>query len=215
MHEYTVVNHPRKNILFLLAVISTSLSGFISFFVDHYLNSIWGGISIPISSMSIFGLLYLLFNHILWRFKLFQKIFSFPDLNGEWECNGSSMNIDLQKNFDWEGTVIIKQTWDKVLITLKTKNSKSKSLSITGGIKYYAGDGFKLSYHYANTPNATTETDLRKHEGFCVLTFGEDAQTAEGYYFNNTKDRQSYGEMYLKRRNPDGQKQLPEETRIA
>jgi hypothetical protein len=215
MHEYTVVDHPRKNILFILAILSTSISGAISFFINNYLNSIWGGISIPISSLTIFGGLYILFNNYLWKLKVFQKVFNFPDLNGEWECKGLSKNITLQKDFDWEGTVTIKQTWDKVLITLKTHNSTSKSLSITGGIKYFAGDGYKFSYHYENTPNATTATDLRKHEGFCVLTFGEEGQTAEGYYFNNNKDRQSYGEMYLKRRITDGKKQLPEEARSA
>ncbi|MBX9976398.1 hypothetical protein [Cytobacillus firmus] len=210
MHEYTVVDHPRRIILFGLAIISTFISGYIS----SYIN-IWAGITIPLSSMTIFTGLYLLLNHLLWKLKIFRKIFSFPNLDGEWECTGLSKNILLQKETDWEGTIIIKQTWDKVLITLKTNNSQSKSVSITGGIKYFAGDGYKLSYHYENTPNPTAETDMRKHEGFCVLTFGEEEQTAEGYYFNNNKDRQSFGEMYLIRRGKNGKKQLSEETRIA
>ncbi|TMU85863.1 hypothetical protein FGG79_11745 [Bacillus sp. BHET2] len=210
MHEYTVVDHPRRQIYFFLAIFSSSISGVISTYIHK-----WEYISFPVSSITIFGLLYLLLNHVIWKLKTFRKIYNFPNIEGEWDLNGLSKNSAQGKEYNWEGTITIKQTWDRVLITLKTKNSSSKSLSITGGIKHFPGDGYRLSYHYQNNTNATADSDMRNHEGFCVLTFSEDQQTAEGYYFNNNKDRQSHGEMCLIRREKDGKAKLSETTRSA
>jgi len=197
MHEYTVIGHPREKVIFGITVISlfisNSLSSYLNKWLEQYLNFT---ATFSLSAFTVFGLLYLLFNHCIWKVEFFEKLFHFPNLNGEWECDGLSNNIALGEKFDWEGTVIIKQSWDKILISLKTKTSTSQSMSVTGGIKYYAGVGYKLSYHYENTPNASSD-DLRKHEGFCILTFSEDRKVSDGCYFNNIKDRQSYGEMRL------------------
>lgn len=201
MHEYTVIGHPRHKVIFFIAILSSLISNCISkyihpWFQDYLTSSIV--VTFTISGFAIFGALYFLFNHFLWKLAVFRKLFHFPNLAGTWECVGKSNNISLNKVTDWEGTIVVTQSWDKILVSLKTNNSTSQSMSIVGGIKYFSGVGYKLSYHYENTPNASEE-ELKKHEGFCILTFCEDTMTAEGYYFNNIKDRQSYGEMHLKR----------------
>lgn len=203
MHEYTVIDHPKHKILFGVAVASMGLSSLISNLIQPWIQKAFNApivATLSISGLTIFYGLYLLFNLLIWKVPLFRKIFNFPNLDGVWECSALSNNTRLNKQFEWEGTITIKQRWDKILISLKTKNSTSNSLSTTGGIKYYAGMGYKLSYHYENNPNANSDKDLGKHEGFCILTFSEDQKTAEGCYFNNMKDRQSYGEMKLNRR---------------
>ncbi|MDR4168127.1 hypothetical protein [Bacillus paranthracis] len=203
MHEYTVIDHPKHKILFWVAISSMGLSSLISTRIQPWIQEVLNApviATLSISGVTIFYGLYLLLNLVIWKIPLFRTIFHFPSLEGEWECYGISNNTRLNKQFEWYGTITIRQTWDKILITLKTKNSTSNSLSTTGGIKYYAGVGYKLSYHYENNPSANSDKDLHKHEGFCILTFNEDEKTAEGCYFNNMKDRQSYGEMKLKRR---------------
>jgi hypothetical protein len=203
MHEYTVIDHPKHKILFGIVMVSGGISSLIS---NHIQPWIQETLNAPIvatysfSVLTIFYCIYFLFNLLVWKVPLFRKVFNFPNLDGEWDCSGKSTNNKLKKQFDWKGTVTIKQNWDKILITLRTNNSTSNSLSTTGGIKHYAGMGYKLSYHYENNPSANSDEDLNKHEGFCILTFSEDGKTAEGCYFNNAKDRQSYGEMKLERK---------------
>lgn len=199
MHEYTVIGHPRQKLIFYIALISILISNFITNYLDKWIGQYLNiTVTFSISGITIFGIIYLIFNNYLWRVKLFEKIFHFPNLEGEWKCIGLSNNINLNQQFNWESTVIVKQTWDKILISLKTQNSSSRSMSVTGGLKYFPGVGYKLTYHYENVPNVATEENLRKHEGFCILTFSEDMKSTDGCYFNNIKDRQSYGEMKLK-----------------
>jgi len=200
MHEYTVIGHPRQKVIFFVAILSIVIANFISDDVYIWLKQYFNiTITFAISSSSIFTIIYILFNQWIWRWRIFETIFHFPNLEGCWDCKGLSNNITLNKQFEWEGTVTIKQSWDKILISLKTKTSTSQSISVTGGIKYLAGMGYKVSYHYENTPGAS-EAELTKHEGFCILTFSDDIKVADGCYFNNIKDRQSYGQMLLTRR---------------
>jgi SMODS-associating 2TM, beta-strand rich effector domain len=203
MHEYTVIDHPKHKILFGIALVSGGISSLFSNHIQPWIQETFNApvvATYSVSVLTIFYGLYFLFNLLVWKLPLFGNVFNFPNLDGEWECSGLSTNTRLKKQFDWKGTVTIKQNWDRILITLKTNNSTSSSLSTTGGIKYYAGMGYKLSYHYENNPSANSDDDLYKHEGYCILTFCDDGKTAEGCYFNNAKDRQSYGEMKLERK---------------
>ncbi|HHB2168546.1 TPA: hypothetical protein ACOQ6R_002687 [Bacillus cereus] len=195
MHDYIVLESKKKTVISLLAVFSYILSNAIT----ALLNS-WGAVGVSITFSLLFAILYFLFNKYIWKFKICKKFLCIPDLNGEWKCIGLSNNIDLQKQFDWTGEIKIIQTWDKICIAMGNGGS-SKSKSITAAIKYFEGVGYRLSYNYENTPEVYADSDMRKHDGFCVLTFNEDNKKAEGYYFNNIKDRKSYGKMNLERVN--------------
>jgi len=199
LHEYTVVDHPKRTIIFVLVLISIVLSHFINHAIA-WLRHFNIEFTYTVGSFAVFGFIYLLFNKWIWKWILFGKPFRFPNLSGEWECTGLSTNAKLDKQFNWDGTTTIAQSWDKILISLKIKSASSASLSLTGGIKYVPGVGYKVSYHYENTPSANADGDMNRHEGFCVLTFSDDLTTADGYYFNHIKERKSYGEMKLKRR---------------
>lgn len=200
MHEYTVINHPRHKILFYIALISVVLSSFISLLLNIVIPLLLPTfiLSFSISGFTVFLVIYWWFNNYLWKNDLFSNAMKFPDLSGVWYCEAISNNIALQKQFPWTSTVTITQSWDKILIISNTTTSKSNSKSVVGGINYVEGKGYEVSYHYHNTPNVT-ESELGKHEGFCVLCFSVDLKTAEGYYFNNVKERASYGEMKLRK----------------
>lgn len=200
MHEYTVINHPRHKILFYLALISVGISSVFSLIINNFFSFVLQTFipSFTISSFTLFLILYWWFNNYLWKNRFFSKIMKFPDLSGKWKCEAISNNIVLNQQFPWQSDITITQSWDKILIISKTTTSKSQSKSVVGGINFVEGKGYEVSYHYHNVPNVT-EPDLKKHEGFCVLCFSEDLTTAEGYYFNNIKERSSYGEMKLKR----------------
>jgi hypothetical protein len=212
MHEYSVVGHPREKVIFYLAFLSFLISSFVTYFTEVWMQERFNIVlSFSLSVAAIFALLYLLFNHVLWKVKLFGKLAGFPNLNGTYECTGLSYHTERQENFEWEGIVTIRQTWDKFLVSVETKTSTSRSQSIVGGLKYLPGVGFKLSYHYENVPNISSK-ELKKHEGFCVLTFSEGGMAANGFYFNNYKDRPTYGEMILKRGLDNGKVRLLEKA---
>ncbi|MDR3600353.1 MAG: hypothetical protein P4L49_07725 [Desulfosporosinus sp.] len=199
MHEYSVIGHPREKIIYWLAFISIISAPLVSKFIDmilnNYLSITW---KLTISGVAIYTILYILFNKYLWKIEAFSKLFKFPNLNGEWQCVGKSYNPKQNKNFNWNGNIKIVQTWDKISITLKTSNSTSQSMSSIGGIKHIPGIGYKLAYNYENSPHISS-TELAKHEGYCSLDISEERISADGYYFNNAKERQTFGEMKLTR----------------
>lgn len=196
MHEYSVIGHPREKIIFVVAFISIVFGPLVVSLVEGLYGSITGQVtSLTIAVMSIFLALYFVFNKWVWKVGIFSKIFSFPNLNGSWTCSGETLDTGGLVTYEWSGKIRIEQSWDKVLITLSTENSKSTSLSVVGGIRYIPTIGYRLSYSYENTPNVG-EAELRKHEGFCELTFSLDNCSAAGHYFNGP-DRFTFGRMKL------------------
>ena len=199
MHEYSIINHPREKIIFFIALISIFLAHFLTDYVYPYLQQYFDiKVSFVISGASVFGLIYLLFNQLLWKSTIFIKLLSFPNLNGSWECKGHSRNIETNEEFTWQSTVNISQTWDKILISQQTASSTSQSISNVGCIKHFPKLGYQVSYHYQNTPNEM-QRDLLEHDGLCTLLFEENLQKAKGNYFNNGKTRKTVGVMELEK----------------
>lgn len=193
MHEYTVLDSKKKTAIFIMAVLSISLSKWIANLLTFFGLTAW-----TITSSLVFGGFYWLFNRFIWKNKWIKKALGMPDLNGEWTCKALSNNIGNGKQYDWEAKIKITQTLDKICISMINKQS-STSNSITACIKNVEGTDYQLSYNYENKPTVTAAGDMRKHDGFCVLTFKENDRTAEGYYFNNIQDRKTYGEMQLQK----------------
>ncbi|TDX48827.1 hypothetical protein [Orenia marismortui] len=197
MHQYSVKNHPREKVIFCLAAISIFFAPLLSNLLkNNILKNLNITSSISISAFSVFGLTYFAFNKYIWRWV--GKYINYPNLNGQYNVKGTSLKNPTGKEIEWKGTVNIKQNWDKIIITLQTNNSSSKSLSVISGIRHVPTDGYQLSYHYENSPDVSKK-ELKNHEGFCMLDFEENLNKATGHYFNNIKDRASYGKMVLER----------------
>jgi len=196
VHEYSVIGHPRERIIFIIAFISIIVGPIVISILGEIYSSLTGQVfSLSIAVMSIFSGLYFLFNKWFWKIRLFSKIFSFPNLNGTWVCSGETLDTSGSIKYQWSGQIRIEQSWDKLLITLVTENSKSSSLSVVGGIRYIPTIGYKLSYSYENDPNIG-EVDLKKHEGFCELVFSENLESSSGHYFNGA-NRFTFGRINL------------------
>lgn len=151
----------------------------------------------PLTAGVIYMVLYWLFESRIWKWRRLNNLLKVPDLAGTWRCEGHTLS---PKDVIWEGEITIVQSWDKLRVRLKTKQSGSNS--IAAALVYDQADGFRLLYNYKNDPKIG-EADLAAHRGSAELTFSSDLTTATGEYFNGY-GRYTYGTMKLTRRATDG-----------
>lgn len=198
MHDYSIDNHPKEKILFGLAFIAITAAPVLNVAVEAGLatvEALSGVPAPPVTAVPVFALfigLYQLFNRKLWKRAWVRKFLLVPDLNGEWACDGEMRLKNGQKaNFQWEGKIVITQSWSKILVHLQTKTSSSKSVSAS--IFHDKRVGYRLQYYYKNDPTAAA-LDLNKHDGFAEILFAEDCRSGEGNYFTD-QHRQTVGTM--------------------
>lgn len=151
----------------------------------------------PLTAGAIYMVLYWLFESRIWKWPRLARVLKVPDISGTWRCEGLTLS---PKDATWEGEITIVQSWDKLRVRLKTKQSGSNSIS--AALVYDEADGFRLLYNYKNDPNIG-ESSLVSHRGSAELTFSPDLTTATGEYFNG-HGRYTYGTMQLTRRVKDG-----------
>lgn len=202
MHDYSIDRHPKEKVLFFLALIAIVAAPPIKELAEFLVLSLEANIgwsSAPVVAVPVFGLfagLYFLFDKFLWKIPWLRKVLLVPDLNGKWVCKGHTnlKNAEVV-DYDWDATISITQSWSKILIHLKTKQSESKSISAS--IYHEAGVGYRVLYQYNNRPNAD-ELDLSNHSGSAELLFSENAESASGSYYTD-RHRTTVGTMSLKR----------------
>lgn len=201
-HEYSVIGLDRTAIgryLGVVAGVMASLAAMgttLAFDLAQRFgfSDVGAGVAIyPINAGLFYFLGHLAFNKYIWRRKFIQTVLGVPDLNGEWACKGVTKDNDGNVTHEWDATVTISQTWEKIRVYLNTgqSNSRSKSASLVKE----PGRGYVLMYSYQNEPHIG-EPELRSHVGYCELLLDEDLKTAEGDYFNN-KGRVTFGRMKL------------------
>jgi len=204
-HEYTLLGGvSRLKIGRYLALISASVSGFIVFILLSSVDlaqQLGIAASIPPSILSfvgagtVFTALSWILNRHAWRWKFINGFLQIPDLAGSWSCTGTTIATNTNPSFDWEGEIVIVQTWDKIRVRLKTATSASNSRS-AALIKDEA-DGWRLFYSYRNEPNISQQ-NLAAHRGFSEILFEPDLQTGTGEYFNG-HGRYTFGTISLER----------------
>ena len=102
-------------------------------------------------------------------------------------------DVELHSNYQ-DGLVLnakieIKQTFDSILLYFKTDKSESSPDSFhIDNAKSYS----KLIYTYHNDGDGADENN-KTHMGTAILTFVNGK--IEGFYYNNGKDRQTYGRI--------------------
>lgn len=202
MHDYSIDNHPKEKILFGLAFIAITAAPVLNDAVRAGLAAVGALSGIPappVTAIPMFGLfigLYQLFNQKLWKSGWIRKFLLVPDLNGEWVCQGETMLKNGEKaDFQWEGKIVVTQSWSKILVHLQTKTSSSKSVSAS--IFHDKGVGYRLQYLYESDPTAAA-LDLNKHDGFAEILFSEDCRSGEGNYFTD-QHRQTVGILSVTR----------------
>lgn len=150
----------------------------------------------PLTAGVIYAVLYWLFSTHVWKQPTLAGLLKVPDLADIWLCTGQTLNADGSLGQEWHGEITIIQSWDKLRVRLKTKQSGSNS--IAAALVYDQADGFRLLYNYKNEPKIG-ETALSSHRGAAELTFSHDLQSAQGEYFNG-HGRYTFGTMNLTRK---------------
>ena len=197
MHEYTVIGHDRKKIYYILAFLSGGLSQVLANWISQA-STLTNIQLIAPSGLAIFGLLFLLFDHFLWKWDLFYKIgfIKIPNLNGIWDGDISSSKKTQQKI---NTRVTIYQTYSNIRIRLETQYARSISLMTAFEIVDPAC--FNLSYEYLSEYRSPTG-EIKRHYGVTRIDIKVDANKVakqqRGYYYTE-KNRDSFGEINIKK----------------
>lgn len=206
MHDYSIDRHPKEKILFVLSFIAIAVAPALNRGVATAVESLGaatGWASGPVTAIPVFGLflgIYWLFDAKLWRVPRLRRLLLIPDLNGTWSCEGlTSLRRGQLVNTAWEADIVITQSWSKIQICVRTRQSASRSVSAS--LSREPGVGYRLIYNYRNDPSAN-ELELQKHDGTAEITFDEDCHSGTGNYFTD-RHRSTVGTMALRKRNGD------------
>jgi len=193
MHPYATNSPaPPKHIAYMMLA-SVALSAGAGVLINHA-NASLGWTLGSVSAMTVFSILYFVFDRAVWRWRWARRILLVPDLTCTWQCEGRTVFKDgVSHEIPWTGTLTIRQSWSRIRIILKT--SQSSSESIAASVYQEPGSGFRVIYHYDNKP-ALGDQGLGRHCGLCNLLFDENVETASGEYFTD-KDRMTAGTMKL------------------
>ena len=129
MHQYSLDKKIRERVLYIIVILSVALSPVLKNLFAGLIETIGSFINqsealslfaktikdaelVPnvIGVPVIYGLLFLLFDRFLWKFKPLNRILGVPNLSGKWTGK-------LQSSYDdeyYEMTLEIKQTWTKI-----------------------------------------------------------------------------------------------------
>jgi hypothetical protein len=204
-HEYAVIGGINRSkigrYLSLLAATTSAAIVFILLTAVDLAKALNLPVNLPpvvlslVGAGSVFTALYWIFDRYAWRWPGLCRLIQVPNLNGEWHCDGQTINPDQTVSLAWNGSVTISQSWDKIRVRLSSKTSSSNSVS--AAIYCDAIDGYRLMYHYVNEPGIG-QIDLTGHRGFAELVFAKDRQSATGEYFNG-HGRFTFGTLLLRR----------------
>lgn len=147
----------------------------------------------PVTASAIYFCLYWLFDKKIWKIGFIADLLKVPNLAGNWQCIGKTLNADKLPPQEWKAEITIIQSWDRFRVRLKGQQSGSNSTS--AALLYDEADGFRLLYSYRNDPYPG-ELDILGHRGFAELTFSKDLTSADGEYFNG-QGRFTFGLMKL------------------
>lgn len=197
MHDYAVFGHSRATIGRYLGTASVIITGLISSVILwlHQVDGFSFMAGATVSTAVVYFVLHWIFNNYVWKVPLFK----IPDLNGVWSVRGETLSEDDGViKYNWEAEIDIEQTWEKISINLKTKQSSSESYTATLAKKSGTRGGWVLHYSYSNSPDASQFHELNSHRGYCEVIFDKELTSGEAAYFNSN-GRRTFGKMYLTR----------------
>lgn len=199
MHGYIINGKRRHSAIFWLAVISVLVGLGLTYWIDLILTKLetMKGTQIivllysaifGVGSGAIFTLLYYLFDNFFWKIKIFGNV----DLSGKYQCEGVSKDKSQKEKDRFTATIIIKQTWTKISVNLKT--DKSYSDSFMAKISQNGVGDIRLDYCYTNNTDQTNKDMVSRHTGTATIIFSSEIK---GKYYNQPDDRMRYGELVL------------------
>jgi hypothetical protein len=200
MHPYSVDSQERRQVLFILAILSVAtgigIGWLLSTFAPNY--PLVGWLDAP-SAMFIYGASYTGFDRWGWRLGFLRRVelVKTPDLEGTWEGHVRSSFDDHDEKHGIK--LEIHQQWTRMEIKLYA--DKSTSTSRTGSLIIERDTNNVLVYEYLNEPNPDAPLDMHMHKGTAILTQqqeGRDDRLVGEYY--SGRGRQRFGYIELKRK---------------
>jgi hypothetical protein len=166
--------------------------GFVPIFIKTSLSSI--------STMPIFGVLFIILDQFLWRSSMIRKIglVRVPDLNGTWVGAIKSSLDDYQ--IEIPASMRITQTWTKIRIHFDAKDASSYSNMCH--ISTSDPSECSITWEYLTRPKPNAPSRMVMHYGTCKLTgdisYDYNVQRLQGEYYTE-RNRSSYGEQWFER----------------
>lgn len=199
MHGYIIEGKRRHSVVFWLAVLSILAGVGLTYVVDLIIGELEkiDGTQIiillysavfSVSAGAIFAILYCLYDNYFWKIKIFKN----RDLSGKYKCVGVSKDKSQKEKDRFTATIIIKQTWTKISVNLKT--DKSHSDSFMAKISQNGVGDIRLDYCYTNNTDQTNKDMVSRHTGTATIIFSSEIK---GKYYNQPDDRMRYGELVL------------------
>lgn len=196
MHEYSI-DVDNKKIYFWLAILSFLVSMLITIIVNYFINiTHFIEVTVSISSLSLFGIFYTLFDKYIWKWKWLTRIgiVTTPNLNGIWKGELYSSYFNFTKRQD--ASLIIEQNWSKIFI--KGEFNQSTSSSDTTSLKVNSGGSVKLLYSYYNDKHPEYfQQNNSNHRGYANLEISDNV--IKGNYFNDPTNNPNHGKLHLKK----------------
>lgn len=186
MHDYSINNNERVIIYFFCALISVCIMYLISNLVENipwYLES-------P-SPFFIYGIIVYFFDKYLWNKNFFKILIKTPDMNGEYAGMLKSSYDDFNK--EYPVNIVVKQTWTKIIISLKTDTSESNS---KGASIVFENEKIYLFYYYLNKPNFDSVDSMQIHFGTCTHVFDDKTNCFNAEYYSS-RGRKNHGTITL------------------
>jgi len=150
----------------------------------------WTFLVESLGGLGAYGLLFLAFDHWLWRVALFRwvGVVFLPDLSGRWAG-------ELRSSFDNHSVahpiaVEIRQTFSAAHVC--TYSVQSQSASITSAFVCEPNARYALHYEYQNIPMINAAPTMHIHYGTAALQQGADQSTLEGNYYNWGRDERGH-----------------------
>ncbi|MGM0587276.1 MAG: hypothetical protein ACQETE_02570 [Bacteroidota bacterium] len=196
MHPYSIENNDRFRILWIVvpfALVSAwILHNYVLTLIPHYQDYRWI-ITAPTSALALGFVYYKWMEKDLWcRLNNWYGFVKTPDLSGEYQGTLKSSRDDFDS--ETEITVNIEQSLRKMLLTLSTTTSSSKSEM--AAILPNEIDGPRLIYSYYSDHKKVSKPDMEYHRGMGKLTLNLSESKLYGTYFASP-ERGYYGEIQL------------------
>lgn len=190
MHDYSVDTKDRIKVITIMAILSVTIKYLINDLIKVYAPFLES-----VDTFFIFSILFASYNYFLWKYaKYLPFLDSTPNFNGIYEGGLFSSFHDYKEEIPAQ--VIVKQNWTKMLITLKTKTSKS--CSKTGSIITKTKCDPTLLYFYQNDPNINSDKNTEIHYGTCEHTWDKDKKSFDASYYSG-RGRKTDGIIKLKK----------------
>ncbi len=151
------------------------------------------------SVIAFYGIGYELVDRSLWKGQLLHRVgvLNLPNLSGTWEGYvTSTFDSHADKH---AATIEVRQTWTRIVVTLRTDHSESHSLA--AALLVDRSFGPLLSYEYLNEPRPNALAAMQAHRGTARLRLqsARGVEVLDGEYYAG-RGRENQGIMYFERR---------------